>query len=143
MVEILFSTRAQVQESLDEIPQDLENMAHHYIRLVLTIRKFLQLEMDNFRDGNVKKRLPNWQQITKNCEILETVQGAKIPFCTIPSSAVKSNPKFTQPKIDATDNEISKLLQKGVAKPSYHEEGEFISPIFITPKLDGGYRLIF
>ena len=27
-------------------------------------------------------------------------------------------------------------------KPSYHEEGEFISPIFVTPKSDGGYRLI-
>ena len=27
-------------------------------------------------------------------------------------------------------------------KPPYHEEGEFISPIFVTPKSDGGYRLI-
>ena len=54
MVEILFCTRAQttngdlpppqqVQGSLDEILQDLENQVHHYIRLVPTIRKFLQL----------------------------------------------------------------------------------------------------
>ena len=34
----------QVQESLDEILQDLENQVHHYIRLVPSIRKFLQLE---------------------------------------------------------------------------------------------------
>ena len=27
-------------------------------------------------------------------------------------------------------------------KPSYHEEGEFISPIFVTPESDGGYRVI-
>ena len=33
----------QVQGSLDEILQDLENQVHHYIRLVPTIRKFLQL----------------------------------------------------------------------------------------------------
>ena len=32
--------------------------------------------------------------------------------------------------------------QKGVLKPSYPEEGDFISPIFVTPKSDGGYRLI-
>ena len=98
--------------------------------------------MDKFRAGNVKKFLPNWQQITKNSEILETVQGDKIPFYTIPPSTVKNTPKFTQPETDAIDNEISKLLQKGVVKPSYHEEGEFISPIFVTPKSDGGYRLI-
>ena len=130
----------QVQGSLDEILQDLENQVHHYTRLVPTIRKFLQLEMDKFRAGNVKKFLPNWQQITENSEILETVQGAKILFFTIPPSTVKNNPKFTQPETDAIDNEISKLLQKGVEKP-YHEEGEFIS-IFVTPKSDGGYRLI-
>ena len=92
--------------------------------------------------GSVKKFLPNWQQITKNSEILETAQEAKILFYTIPLSTIKNNPKFTQPETDAIDNEISKLLQKGVVKPSYHEEGEFISPIFVTPKLDGGYRLI-
>ena len=47
---------------------------------------------------------------------------------------------MTQPKTNATDNEISKLLQKEVLKPSYPEAGEFISPIFVTPKSDGGYR---
>ena len=82
--------------------------------------------MNKFRARNVKKFLPNWQKITKNSEILETVQGAKIPFGTIPPSTVKNNPKFTQPETDAIDNEISKLLQKGVMKLSYHEEGEFI-----------------
>ena len=60
MVEIIFCTRAQttkgdpqqVQESLDEILQDLENQVHHYIGLVPTIRKFLQLlEIDKFRQG--------------------------------------------------------------------------------------------
>ena len=27
-------------------------------------------------------------------------------------------------------------------KPSFHEEGEFISPIFVTPEWDRGHRLI-
>ena len=66
--------------------------------------------MDKFKAGNVKKILLNWWQITKNSEILETVQRAKIPFCTIPPSTVKSNPKFIQPETGAFDNEISKLL---------------------------------
>ena len=55
---------------------------------------------------------------------------------------MKNNPKFTQPETNAIDNEIFKLLQRGVVKPSYEEEGELISAIFATPKSDGGYRLI-
>ena len=46
--------------------------------------------MDKFKAENVKTFLPNWQQITKNSEIVETVQGAKIPFCTILPSTVTS-----------------------------------------------------
>ena len=50
--------------------------------------------MNKFRAGNVKDVLQNWQQITKTSEILETAQGAKILFCTIPPSTVKNYPKF-------------------------------------------------
>lgn len=38
--------------------------------------------------------------------------------------------------------EIHKLLQKGVIKELQNEHGEFISPIFLRPKLDGSYRTI-
>ena len=39
-------------------------------------------------------------------------------------------------------SEIDRLLDKGVIIESQHEVGEFISPIFLTPKSDGSYRLI-
>jgi len=38
--------------------------------------------------------------------------------------------------------EIETLINKGVVKPSSHEPGEFISPIFLRPKPDGTYRMI-
>ena len=37
---------------------------------------------------------------------------------------------------------IKNLLCKGVLKESQHEEGEYISPIFLTPKSKGSCRLI-
>ena len=40
------------------------------------------------------------------------------------------------------DNEIGKLLAKGVIVPTTHEEGEYTSPIFTRPKKDGTSRLI-
>ena len=38
--------------------------------------------------------------------------------------------------------EINRLMQKGVLKKSFPETGEFVSPIFLTPKSDGSFRLI-
>ena len=52
------------------------------------------------------------------------------------------NPNFSSEKEKAIDSEIEKLLKKGVIKECEHEEGEYISPIFLSPKKDGGYRLI-
>ena len=44
--------------------------------------------------------------------------------------------------MDVISTEIEKLLQKGVIVAIRHEKGEFISPIFITPKKDSFFRLI-
>ena len=38
--------------------------------------------------------------------------------------------------------ELSKLIAKRVIVPSCHEEGEFISPIFVCPQKDGSHRMI-
>ena len=40
------------------------------------------------------------------------------------------------------ESEIQNLLKEGVIRNSSHEPGEFISPIFLREKSDGGYRLI-
>ena len=39
--------------------------------------------------------------------------------------------------------EIKTFLRKGVVKEFQHEEGEYISPLFLTPKSDGSFRMIF
>ena len=38
--------------------------------------------------------------------------------------------------------EIKNILHKGVIEECQHEEGEYISPIFLTPKPDGSFRMI-
>ncbi|CAB4013926.1 Hypothetical predicted protein, partial [Paramuricea clavata] len=40
------------------------------------------------------------------------------------------------------DNEITKLLMKGLIEPTNQESGEFISTIFLRPKKDGTFRVI-
>ena len=62
--------------------------------------------------------------------------------------------QFYVPKDKSTENcwdsdqtqtceiEIQNLLEKGAIVPCEHEKGEYISPIFITPKKDGSSRMI-
>ena len=38
-------------------------------------------------------------------------------------------------------DKIKNLLQKGVIKESQHEEGEFISPIFLKPKSEDFFKM--
>ena len=40
------------------------------------------------------------------------------------------------------DQEINKLLHKGVIEQACPDSGEFISTIFLCPKKDGTYRVI-
>ena len=66
-----------------------------------------------------------------------------IPFVREPQTdKIPSNPKINSQQQEAIDLEIDKLLKKGVMKVCEHENREFISPIFVTPKKDLGYRLI-
>ena len=51
--------------------------------------------MNQFKAGNVKNKLPNFQEITKNKELLEKIKGAKIPLNRIPRKVYSYNPPFT------------------------------------------------
>ena len=50
--------------------------------------------------------------------------------------------EFSPKEENFLNEEIEKLLKKGVIKESTHETGEFISPIFLVPKSPDSYRLI-
>ena len=78
-----------------------------------------------------------------NNEISQNVKGAKIHFDNLP----EMKPKYKFQKMSDQVNEpiykeIEKLKQEGVIKETHLEDEEIISPIFITPKKDGNYRLI-
>ena len=54
------------------------------------------------------------------------------PFCS-----------FTEIEQSIIDNEVEKLLLKGIVRLSSLEDGQVISPIFTRPKKDGSHRVIF
>ena len=115
----------------------------NYKANVENLKTLLQQGVKEFKAGRVKEHLSNWNHITSDPEILQNIAGAKIPFVREPQmDKIPSSLKFSSLQQEVIDLEIDKLPKKGVVKECEHENGEFISPIFVTPKKDGGYRLI-
>ena len=94
--------------------------------------------MNQFKAGNVKNYLVDWPRITNNEEILENIEGAKSLLSKISDKKWNQNASFTTTEAKAIDEEIWQLPRKEVIKHSFHEQGEYISPIFVITKIDGG-----
>ena len=93
--------------------------------------------------GCIANQLSEWEKITSDPEILSTVSGLPLDFSeeiNYKSSAIPS--KFSSKEEMFLSVEIKNLLRKGVIKEFHNEEGEYISPIFLTPKSDGSFRMV-
>lgn len=93
--------------------------------------------------GRLKQFFPQWCCLTSDQFILDSVQHYKIEFAQLPEQeSVPQEINFTPQEQIIIEEEISKLLKKGVITEASHCRGEYISTIFIRPKKDGGHRLI-
>lgn len=94
--------------------------------------------------GRIKYFTNRWAELTSDPVILEFVKGVRIDFLhdIEPIQSTVRASYFNAKEEVIVADEIKKLLKKGVVIPSKHEEGEFISPIFLRSKKDGSYRTI-
>ena len=86
-----------------------------------------------------------WENITSDEYILDVVKGYKIEFVdnAVPRQThIPLEIGFNAQECGIIDQEIVKLLDKGVLVESQHDDGEFISNIFLRHKKDGNYRMI-
>lgn len=91
-----------------------------------------------FQAGSLTKKLQNWQLLTEDEWILNAIKGYKIEFFKTPVQF--STPKvidFGQDRNDIVDQEVSELLRLGAISQCEHEQGEFISNIFLVTKKGG------
>ena len=95
------------------------------------------------KTGCIANQLSEWEKITSDSEILSTVFGLPLDFIEeidYKSSVISS--KFSPKEEMFLSVEIKNLLCKVVIKESQHEESEYFSPIFLTPKSDSSFRII-
>lgn len=95
-----------------------------------------------FQAGCVKEAFSRWADLTSDKEVLETVQGMHINVGMELPTSQKFQYRFSTEENEFVKQELQALLAKGVIVETNSESGEFISPIFVRPKSDGGFRLI-
>ena len=110
--------------------------------LPLIVEYFTKLA-DCFKAGQLTHKLCAWRKITLDSEVLQTVCGDEIEFINLPHQIkIPKENKLSKAEQLVVEQEIKKLLSKGIIVTSAHEPDEFISPIFLRPKPDGSHRLI-
>ena len=102
----------------------------------------IHLLSHNFVGGHITSRLREWEEITSDKFILDMVTGAKIQFIQEPVQYKFHIHKISLSESELISAEIHKLLLKAVIVVSQHEVGEYISPVFLVDKKDGGKRFI-
>jgi len=86
---------------------------------------------------------PEWKNLTFDKWVLETVQGYKIIFDDLPCQRkIPNKIKILDSEKLIIDKEVEKMLHEGAIKYSHHEDGEFLSNIFLVLKPNEEYRPI-
>ena len=110
---------------------------------ILSFKSLLLSKDNNFRDGQLEKHVRQWRKLTNDPNILSIISGDKIEFVDTPKIQHKARSfQCSDEEINLIKDETDKLLTKGVIKETCHKEKEFVSPIFISHKSNGGIRLI-
>ena len=112
-----------------------------FLEFLPQYKEYLYQCIRHFNVGCLSQHISAWGEITSDQEVLQTVQGMKIEFEESPLQGECSGFEITknQPTIQ---DEVNKLLEKGVVVECEHKPVEYISPIFLREKTDGTQRLI-
>ena len=103
----------------------------------------MRSQVKDFRAGRIKQFYPLWETLTSDTEVLGTVRGQRIEFTKTPLQLkAPKQKKFSLTEKSIIDNEIVKLLNKGVIELTERGPLDYLSTIFLRPKTDGTHRMI-
>jgi hypothetical protein len=91
--------------------------------------------------GKLRFNVKNWMKFTNDSWILGVVTGYKIDFDQQPyQNKIPQQIPFQGEQWNIVNQEVETLIQKGAIIVTEHEQGEFISNLFIVPKQNGKFR---
>ena len=98
-------------------------------------------EMDYPVGGRLRHFLGNWKLLTQDNFILQIVQGLEIPFLeTLMQICPCPCPQPNQKNCILIDQEVQMMISKEAVKQVSACPDQFLSPVFLVQKKDGGQR---
>ena len=98
--------------------------------------------IDQFSAGCISKQISVLESITSDLGVLQTVKGMRLKFEDSPLHSLPSGYEIPAGHKSLLKVEVNKLLKKRAVFPCEHEQGKFISPIFLRDKKDSSHHLI-
>ena len=96
-----------------------------------------------FHGGKIAEHIQEWQTLISDNFITQMVRGDTVELENgIPIKHNAKNPSFSPEKEVEIQVILEDMLDKQIKWETTHESTEFVSPIFMTKKSDGGPRLI-
>ena len=126
------------------MPAKLHQWKNLTKRLVSLLVKRTSLNESN-KASAISEFLQEWEKITSDKWVLETVKGAKIDVNNVkkvPLNDQNFSERFSQTVVPLIQKEINRLLKKGVITEVSGMELRYLSPIFLRAKKDNNHRLI-
>ena len=109
----------------------------------MVFKSLLLSKVNNFRGSQLEKHVRQWRKLTNDPNILLIISGEKTEFTDAPRIQYEARSlNFSDEEINLIKDEIDKLLTKGIIEDTCHEKKEFVSPVFISHKSNGGIKLI-
>ena len=122
---------------------DKSNEVRTFQDTIPRVKAELRQQSENFKAGQIRFHLPQWQQLTIDRDVLKMVEGVDIDFTELPiQEKTPPSHQFSKEQTKAIDSEVTELLNKGVIKKTAHSKNEYVSPVFVRPKKDNKWRMI-
>ena len=114
-------------------------------RLLVSSLNFAALvhAAENYRAGNFKNFIANWEYLTSDREIMSIIKYC-LRLDTKHYIAPRERIQYHLPdnEIRVMDNELIAMCKKGMIRKTKSTPGDYFSPIFIREKSNGGTRMI-
>lgn len=106
-----------------------------------SINKTIIFGKGDTKSGRLKHFMPSWKKLIPDLEIIDIVEGYKIPLIEFPSEeGLPRQVYLIKGQEDLAKLEIQEMLQKGAIRPALPIKNQFVSNVFLVGRKDGGHR---
>ena len=105
------------------------------------LKEYLTVLCTSSKAGCISNNFSAWTGITSDKEILSDIRGMAVELSELPVQHHFVPTKFNSAETATIQQEIKKMIKKGIVEKVSHEKHEIISNIFSIPKKGSTHRV--